>query len=49
MIARAILAVARRMSRFGHTCETPRWTQVAEHFLLQLCGSILETKAFDRV
>ena len=49
MIALAILAVARRLSRFGHTCETPSWAQVAEHFLLQLCGSILQTEAFDRV
>ena len=49
MIALAILAMARRMSRFGHTRETPSWTQVAEHFLLQLCGSILETEAFDCV
>jgi len=47
MMALAILAVARRMSRMGHTCETPSWAQVAEHFLLQLCGSILETEAFD--
>jgi hypothetical protein len=47
MIALAILAVARRLSRFGHSRETPSWTQVAEHFLLQLCGSILQTEAFD--
>ena len=49
MMALAILAVARRLSRMGHTRETPSWTQVAEHFLLQLCGSILETEAFDIV
>jgi len=49
MMALAILAVARRLSRFGHTDETPSWTQVAEHFLLQLCGSILQTEAFDIV
>ena len=48
-MALAILAVARRLSRFGHTDETPSWTQVAEHFLLQLCGSILQTEAFDAV
>jgi predicted transposase YbfD/YdcC len=48
-MALAILAVARRLSRFGHSCETPSWTQVAEHFLLQLCGSILQTEAFDIV
>jgi hypothetical protein len=48
-IALAVLAVARRLSRFGHSRETPSWAQVAEHFLLQLCGSILQTQAFDRV
>lgn len=47
LVALAILAVARRLSRFGHTRETPSWAQVAEHFLLQLCGSILQTEAFD--
>jgi len=49
MMALCILAVARKLSRFGHTRETPSWGQVAEHFLLELCGSILETKAFDAV
>ena len=48
-IALAVLAVARRLSRFGHTRETPSWAQVAEHFLLQLCGSILQTHVFDHV
>jgi hypothetical protein len=47
MIALAILAVARRLTRFAHTRETPSWAQVAEHFLIQLCGSILQTAAFD--
>jgi hypothetical protein len=47
MMAQAILAVARRLSRFGHSDETPSWTQVAEHFMLELCGSILRTEAFD--
>lgn len=47
MMALAILAVARRLSRLGYTEETPTWHQVAEHFLLQLCGSVLETAAFD--
>jgi hypothetical protein len=47
MMALAILAVARRLSRLGYTRETPTWHQVAEHFLLELCGSILETAAFD--
>lgn len=46
-MALCILAVARRLSRFGHSRETPSWAQVAEHFLLQLCGSILQTEAFD--
>jgi len=49
MIAIAILALARRLSRMGYSRETPSWGQVAEHFLLQLCGSILDTKAFDTV
>jgi len=49
MMALAILAVARRMSRMGYSRETPSWAQVAEHFLLQMCGSILETEAFDTV
>lgn len=49
MIAIAILAVARRLSRMGYSLETPSWAQVAEHFLLQLCGSILDTDAFDAV
>ena len=47
MMALAILAVARRLSRLGYTRETPTWQQVAEHFLLALCGSVLETAAFD--
>lgn len=47
MMALAILAVARRLSRLGYTRETPTWHQVAEHFLLALCGSVLETAAFD--
>jgi hypothetical protein len=49
MIAIAILAMARRLSRMDYSRETPSWGQVAEHFLLQLCGSILDTKAFDTV
>lgn len=49
MMALCILAVARKLSRFGYTKETPSWGQVSEHFLLQLCGSNLETVAFDRV
>lgn len=49
MMALAILAVARRLSRIGYTKETPTWAQVAEHFLLQLCDSILETEAFDAI
>ena len=45
MTALYILSMARKLSRFGDTEETPSWGQVAEHFLLELCGSILETKA----
>jgi len=47
--ALSILPVARKLSRHGYSAETPTWGQVAEHFLLDLCGSILETKAFDVV
>ncbi len=47
MMALAILAVARRLSHLGYTREAPTWHQVAEHFLLALCGSVLETAAFD--
>jgi len=47
MMALAILAVARRLSRLGYPRETPTWHQVAEHFLLVLCESVLETAAFD--
>ena len=49
MIAINILAVARRQSRMEHSKETPTWQQVAEHFLLTLCASILVTEAFDNV
>ena len=49
MMALDILAVARRLSRMGYSLEVPSWAQVAEHFLLQLCDSILETEAFDIV
>ncbi len=42
-----ILAVARRLTRLGYSRETPTWQQVADHFLLVLCDSILETEAFD--
>ena len=49
MMALAILAVARQMTRLGYSKETPSWAQVAGHFRLRLCGSILETSAFDEV
>jgi hypothetical protein len=49
MIAIAILAAARRLSRMSYSRETPSWGQVAEHFLLELCGSTLDMKAFDTV
>jgi hypothetical protein len=46
-IAANILAVARKLSRLGYSRETPSWHEVAEHFLLVLCSSILNTDAFD--
>jgi predicted transposase YbfD/YdcC len=49
MIATAILAVARKLSRFGASKQTPTWHQVAEHFLLALCASTLRTEAFDDI
>ena len=49
MMALFILAVARQLTRMDYSRETPSWAQVAEHFLLQLCDSILETEAFDTV
>ncbi len=49
MMALAILAVARRLSRSGYGKETPSWATVAEHFLLVLCASTLQTAAFDHV
>ena len=49
MIALFILALARQMTRLAYSRETPSWAQVGEHFLLTLCGSILETKAFDEI
>jgi hypothetical protein len=49
MMALAILATARRLSRMDYSKEPPSWGQVAEHFLLVLCGTTLQTAAFDRV
>jgi len=49
VVALNILAVARKLSRMGYSEETPSWKQVAEHFFLVLCDSILETEAFDAV
>jgi hypothetical protein len=46
-IAANILAVVRKLSRLGDNSETPTWHQVAEHFLLVLCATILDTQAFD--
>jgi len=48
-VALNILAVARKLSRSGTGEETPSWMDVAEHFLLKLCDSILDTEAFDAV
>lgn len=47
MMALCILALARQLSRTGYSLERPSWAQVAEHFFLQLCGSVLDTQAFD--
>jgi predicted transposase YbfD/YdcC len=49
MIAITILAMARRLSTMGYSRETPSWAQVAEHFLMLLCGGTLDTEAFDAV
>jgi predicted transposase YbfD/YdcC len=49
MIALSILAVARKLSRFGHTKERPTWSMVAEHFLLVLCATTLLTEELDAV
>jgi len=49
MIALAIMAIVRQLSRLGHTQQKPSWRTVAEHFLLVLCGSILDTEAFDEI
>ncbi len=49
MMALAILAVARQMTRIDYSRETPSWAQLADSFLLQLCDSILDTQAFDHV
>lgn len=49
MMALTILAIARKLSRHGYTHETPTWAEVAEHFLLSLCGPTLCTDAFDAV
>ena len=49
MMALAILSVARLLTRIEYSLETPTWAQVADHFLLQLCDSILESEAFDNV
>ena len=48
-VALNISAVARKLSRSGTGEETPSWMEVAEHFLLKLCDSILDTEAFDAV
>ena len=47
MIGLNILAIARRLSRSRYSLETPSWCQVAEHFALSLCASVLLMEAFD--
>ena len=49
MMALNILAVARKLSRLGNREETPTWHQIAEHFLLVLCATTLQTQAFDDI
>ncbi len=49
MMALLVLAVARQLSRLGYSAERPSWSDVMQHFLLRLCDTILETKAFDTV
>ena len=44
-----ILAVTRQLSRLGHSRERPSWSDVMQDFFLKLCGSILDTEAFDNV
>ena len=47
MIGTSILAVATSLSRIGNRNEKPTWHEVMEHFLITLCGSVLQTGAFD--
>lgn len=47
MICTSILAIVRSLSRIGHCNGKPTWKQVMDHFLLTLCGSVLQTGAFD--
>ncbi len=49
MMCLLILAVTRQLSRPSYCKERPSWSQVIQHYLLQLCDTILETKAFDNV
>lgn len=49
MMAMLILAMTRQLSRVNYSKEQPSWSQVVQHFFLQLCDSILETEAFDEV
>jgi len=49
MMAMLILAMTRQLSRVNYSKEQPSWSQVGQHFFLQLCDSILETEAFDEV
>ncbi|MBU0609768.1 MAG: hypothetical protein KKI08_17915 [Armatimonadetes bacterium] len=49
MMALALLAVARQLSRVGDAEATPSWRMVMEHFLLTLCRPSLVMTAFDEV
>ena len=44
-----ILAVTRQLSRLKYSRERPSWSDVIQDFFLKLCGSIMETEAFDNV
>jgi hypothetical protein len=47
MAAMNIMAVLRQLSRLPYSLEMPTWHQVAEHFLLVLCETVLKTGVFD--
>lgn len=48
-MAMVIMAVARKLSRTYQPKAKTAWAQVAEHFLLLMCATTLNTEAFDAV